>query len=368
MSKLKLLFFLNIPSPYRVDFLNELSRHYNITAIFERLNVKTREEEWLSNNFSNEITLKKVAGINLLKEHILSVSLIRYLFNQEFEFIFLGGYFSPSIMILMLLSGLSRKRIVIILDGVSYHGRFRKIKRYIKIFLMSNKRIIYLSPSKNTDNYLIDLNVNLAQISRYKFTSVSEKNKISIDNLSFRLNNLYKRRLKVLLVARPLLSKGILEFYLTAASFSDADFVYVGGTESEFYSLISKPKKLENLTFMGFLNNKQLINVYDQCDIFAFPTHNDYWGMVVIEAMSRGLIVFSSNRSEAACEIVINGYNGYTTNLEYYVADFLSFLYKLKNNSNEIQRLSNNSIYSIKDFTIEQMVQDHINFVNENLE
>ena len=48
---MKVLFLTNIPSPYRVDFFNELGKLCELTVLFER--EKATDREWDSNNNIN---------------------------------------------------------------------------------------------------------------------------------------------------------------------------------------------------------------------------------------------------------------------------------------------------------------------------
>ena len=50
---MKVLFITNVPSPYRVDFFNEIGKYVDLTVLFERNNAKSRNDEWMSNNFKN---------------------------------------------------------------------------------------------------------------------------------------------------------------------------------------------------------------------------------------------------------------------------------------------------------------------------
>ena len=45
---LKVLFITNIPSPYRVDFFNELGKMCDLTVLFERKDALDRDTKWLS--------------------------------------------------------------------------------------------------------------------------------------------------------------------------------------------------------------------------------------------------------------------------------------------------------------------------------
>lgn len=50
---MKVLIITTIKAPYRTDLFEELGKSINLTVFFEQSFDKTREENWLTNNFSN---------------------------------------------------------------------------------------------------------------------------------------------------------------------------------------------------------------------------------------------------------------------------------------------------------------------------
>ena len=63
--------------------------------------------------------------------------------------------------------------------------------------------------------------------------------------------------------------------------------------------------------FLGSLPYAALPHVYAQCDMLAFPTLCDEWGLVVNEAMATGLPVLGSVHSQAVEELVVEGETGW---------------------------------------------------------
>lgn len=55
--------------------------------------------------------------------------------------------------------------------------------------------------------------------------------------------------------------------------------------------------KLNNLEIFDFIHQTDLEKLYDEANIFVFPTLADGFGMVITEAMARGLPVIASNNS-----------------------------------------------------------------------
>ena len=49
---MKLLFLSNVPSPYRVDFFNELGKYCDLTVLFEKTTSDERDESWKKYQFN----------------------------------------------------------------------------------------------------------------------------------------------------------------------------------------------------------------------------------------------------------------------------------------------------------------------------
>ena len=56
---MKVLFFTNIPSPYRVDFFNELGKYCELTVLYERRDADDRDKNWC-NNEENNLNFKPI--------------------------------------------------------------------------------------------------------------------------------------------------------------------------------------------------------------------------------------------------------------------------------------------------------------------
>ncbi|RLQ93978.1 glycosyltransferase family 4 protein [Falsibacillus albus] len=66
----------------------------------------------------------------------------------------------------------------------------------------------------------------------------------------------------------------------------------------------------EPVTFTGYLEGEELAKVYASADLFVFPSASETFGNVVLEAMSSGLLVITSNRG-GVTNIVSDGQNGF---------------------------------------------------------
>lgn len=69
----------------------------------------------------------------------------------------------------------------------------------------------------------------------------------------------------------------------------------------------------KNIKILDFVPQAQLNQFYDDADVFVFPTLSDGFGMVITEAMARGLPVIAS-RNSAAPDLIIHEHNGLLIN------------------------------------------------------
>jgi glycosyltransferase involved in cell wall biosynthesis len=63
------------------------------------------------------------------------------------------------------------------------------------------------------------------------------------------------------------------------------------------------------ITFHGSVDKKTLFDAYAEADVLLFPTLSDGFGMVVTEALSRGLPVITTRRAGAS-DLIVEGENG----------------------------------------------------------
>jgi len=107
--------------------------------------------------------------------------------------------------------------------------------------------------------------------------------------------------------------KGIGAFAATAAALPDYDFAWVGGRP--FGALTEAGDQLEaalrnppaNLRFVGRVSDDEVVAYYQAADAFLFPSRQENFGQVVIEAAAAGLPlvlsqleVFSENFGDGA--------------------------------------------------------------------
>lgn len=96
----------------------------------------------------------------------------------------------------------------------------------------------------------------------------------------------------VISVGHYIARKGIVEFAELARKMPEADFLWFGYTNlslipQNIIDIVQNPPK--NLRFPGFVTPNELRDAYCGADFFAFMTHEETEGIVVLEALACGI-------------------------------------------------------------------------------
>ncbi len=140
--------------------------------------------------------------------------------------------------------------------------------------------------------------------------------------------------------------------------------VCVGGRgwkNTEIYSQVKK-KNLENkIKFLGFIEESELAAVYNQAEIFLYPSLYEGFGLPVLEAMACAVPVITSNVSslpEVASDaaILVNPYS----EKQIYEA-----IIHLADNENKRKQLINMGLENIKKFSWENTAKQTLNIYQQ---
>ncbi len=122
---------------------------------------------------------------------------------------------------------------------------------------------------------------------------------------------------KFLFVGQMIERKGVKEILDTLKKLNtqDCKFTFVGeGPLSKDVIRLSRQNK--NIKYFKFKNELELNKIYMQNNILILPSRYDGWGVVIIEAMARGMAIISSDKVGASKEYIKHNYNGRIFNLK----------------------------------------------------
>lgn len=370
---MRVLFVSNIPSPYRVNFFNELGKHCDLTVCFEGERATDRNVAWIPEAARN-FTAVYLNGIRTDSDKFLSFRLKKYL-KEKWDYIIFGGYSTPTQMLGILY--LRRKKIPFILeaDGGIISAE-NKLKFLIKKYFISSASAWFSSGEKTTD-YFVHYGADREKCYKYPFTSLMDVDiaKAKAERVVAKRNEIREklnmREEKIVLsVGRFTYNAGYgkgYDFIMTSAEKTIGESIgyYIVGDEptQEFLNW-KESKHLTNVHFVGFKKKSELAEYYLAADLFVLMTRSDVWGLVINEAMSYGLPIISTNMCVAACELVNEGSNGHVINIEN--AHLLSnYVVDILNDEEKCKQFSLNSELSIREYSIENMACAHMRVMNE---
>ncbi|GAA4892311.1 hypothetical protein GCM10025789_06650 [Tessaracoccus lubricantis] len=361
--RLKVLFTVNIASPYRVDFFNELGRFCDLTVLFERKIATDRDVAWRADN-ARTFKAVHLSGLRTASDKALCPGVVKYLLDPSFDVIVIGGYGTPSGMLSVGFLRLLGRPYVLNIDG-GFPKQDAPIIGRLKRVLIGGASF-YLSPSLGASDYLMHYGVPSSAIHQYPFASVSERNLAKRPPNAEEKQRLRDRlgieeRLCVLAVGQYIHRKGFDLLIRAAGRLGNEVGVYiVGGSPTEFYLNLSDRTSATNVKFVDFRDSRSLQAYYQAADVLAMPTRYDVWGLVVGEAMAQALPVVSSNRCGAALEMITNGANGLIIPSES-VELLAEALDRTIGSSLETrQAMAESALATARRFTIERMASEHL--------
>lgn len=176
-------------------------------------------------------------------------------------------------------------------DSIVLERRWRPLSRwYLGRFYRSATRVIAVSPSVRAE--LVSLGVEPAAI-------YEVPNGIDVDRIRRAGTGARVSAIRLSQNGRPLVvgvgqvqpRKGIERFIAVARDLPSYDFVWIGGRP--FGPLtdggVAMSQVPANLRFLGRVSEAELHAYYSAADVFLFPSRQENFGQVVVEAAAAGL-------------------------------------------------------------------------------
>lgn len=313
VRRLKVLFLTNVPSPYRVNFFNELGKECDLTVVYERRAATDREASWSSAS-ATRFTEVYLRGIPVRADASFCPDVLRFILDRRFDIVVVGGYSTPTGMWAIAWLRALRVPYLLNVDG-GLIGEDSRAARLLKRWLISGASA-WLSTGPSATRYLEHYGADRAAIHEYPFTSVracevaeGPATEDERERLRAKLGIAESRC--VVSVGRFIQLKGFDLLIQAAARLGPDVGVYiVGGTPTLEYEELRAKERASNVHFVGFKSPRELKDYYRVADVFVLPTRADVWGLVVNEAIAQGLPVVTTDRCVAGIELVRDGVNG----------------------------------------------------------
>ena len=361
--KNKIIFLNYIPSPYRVDFFNDLNKVCDLTVIFYYPEMPNAPWQ----NFNKKLEFKHYFLFD--KSKILGIiNLLKLLKKHKNDTIVLGGYAMTAEIIAIFFLKFFKINFILNSDGGFITNGFFKT--------LLKKRLIrsasyWLSSGVNTTKTLIYYGAKASNIFEYHFSSIRES-EVLVDILNDHTIAELKDELKLeknvfylVFVGQLVRRKGV-DVLLKSLEFVEnkkIEIIIIGSGEEEdsLKESLNFQKNSNKVHFLGKLSKDFVLKYLKVSDFFVFPSREDIWGLVLNEAIANGLPIISTCRVGSAYSLISPSKNGFIIDADnpIILAETINRLV-LK----DLILMKKNSIAIAQKYTIEQMVQDHLLFFN----
>ena len=367
MRSMRILIQTILPSPYRVDFFNELGKYCDLTVIYEgkRPNNGLRFN-WNDNKQNNY----KAVYLHSKFDNKLNIKAAKYFLSNKYDIKLICCYHTKTGMFLISLMKLFSIKYYIEIDGGMIkpeEGFFhKKLKQY-----MLHGAYKYLSPSESTDEYFkYYAQANKNQIYRYSFTSISQAQTLK-QVLSPTDKEKIKKQLgipyqKMILAVGQFIPRKGFDILLRSIKDlpSNVGVYFIGGKMTKEYESIISDLNLNNIQFLEFMDSQKLSLYYKASDIFILPTREDIWGLVINEAMAYGLPIITTNKCVAGVQLL--DHQEITIIPPEDSVSLRNSINKLLTNDNLLRTIGTRNLDYIKKHCIEDMAQEHIDIFSQH--
>lgn len=285
MNTYDFIFITNVPAFYKVNLFNRLAKHCRIKVIFIAKKSKMRNDDFYNYNheFNSEyINTGDFENRDKLKTLIKIYKTIR---NDEFTKLVYPGWEIKELLFLSFLVRRDKNSVAIesSINETKTDGYAWLLKKF---FL---KRMSSAYPSGVLQKKILE---KIEFKGKITFT-----HGVGIPNyIRSPFKYSYKKKddstLTYLYVGRLSEEKNLS--FLVDIFNERPEKLIIAGDGPEANNL--KRKSKSNISFLGYINNTDLNQIYKSADVFVLPSKSEPWGLVIEEALTFGLPIIVSNK------------------------------------------------------------------------
>ncbi len=223
-------------------------------------------------------------------------------------------------------------------------------KLYKVVFLLSD-RVVFVNSSDPA--YLVEKKV-------IKNTKVKIIKSVGVDSKKFTCTKKVKnKKLKVLMVARLIKHKGVLEFIEASKECKEFEFIFAGAEDEGNPSGLKKDIFDQTLIkYLGHVDDVK--SLVCECDIFVLPSYKEGLPVTLLEASSCSKPLLATDVSGCR-DVVEDGVNGFLVELKNSKA--LADAIKKLSDQNLRERFGKNAREKVlKEFDIDIVVKKYMEF------
>jgi glycosyltransferase involved in cell wall biosynthesis len=358
---MRLLWITNIPSPYRVDFFNELGKSCELTVLFEKAGADDRDSSWLDfvcEHFEGIV----MRGLSYSADAAASLEVLKYLRQGAHDAVVVTDFSSPTGALAIAYLKATGRRYFLESDGGFPSGS--RFKSWVKRMVIGGAEG-YFSTSDVHDEYYLTYGAQPHQLIRYPFTSVREDEVLRVpptaaQRLAAKKQLGINQPNMILSVGQFIHRKGYDILVKACASINDDTAVcIVGGEPPQEYRKLVSDLALSTVHFAGFKRRAELSVYYTAADVFVLPTREDIWGLVINEALAHALPVITTDRCVAGLELVAKNSCGRIVPVDAPEA-LAEAIKEVLLNGQQSRSMAEAALSTMNEYTIENMTKRHL--------
>lgn len=350
----KVLYLSNIEVPYRAKFFNELSKHCDLTVLYERNKSSNRDDSW-SGSVPKNYKVMYLNGIKIGMENTFSLRIMKFII-MKYDVVVVGCYNSLVQMLAIVMMRLLKIPYILSTDGELFLNQNTWKGKLKYFFLKGASR--YLSAGEKAADRLGEL-VGRENVDVYYFSSI-HRNELDANELRMTGN---RRERTVLVIGQYFHYKGLDVAIEAVRMDRSIHYKFVGtGKRSELFKKECGIDKLSNVEIIPFLSKTELEEEYLNCALMVLPSRQECWGLVVNEAASFGTPIVSTWGAGGALEFLSDEYPQYLAK----PGDADDLLRAIRQCfESETDEYSQFLLKKAKGYSIEKQVEVHIRAIGE---
>jgi glycosyltransferase involved in cell wall biosynthesis len=246
---------------------------------------------------------------------------------------------------------------------VSFHTNFKKPGLIFSFFYSIKKIILINSACIFSDKIIFLTQAQKKYFNNFCFLK-NKLNKKSSINFNFIDDELIlkkikksnkTKKLKILYIGRLTTQKGVNVLIEAIKKNKSIDFTVIGKGCEKFVNLIKNKK---NVRYIKEIDNNKIIEIYRENDVLLLPSYSEVFPMVILEAMSQGLVILVSD-IPGMREIVKEKRNGFL-----FPVGRIEIINKrlkyLSKNRKKIEEIRENNLKDVLEFTESKQLKKYL--------
>ena len=319
------LILTNQPAFYKINLYNKINEKSKIFVIYLGKGSQIRNKDFINEKMDFEHIFLYEGQYEERKKIRCTLKIVSMLIKKDFRKIIIGGWDEIEYWVVNMI--VPKLKNCLAVESSYYESNTQGFKGLFKKAFLKKIGVVFAS-GEDQIKLIQQLGYSGRIIKTRGVGIFNKKNRHKINKEKF------KEKHSFLCVAR-LSEEKNLELLIDA--FNELNeplsIVRTGPLEKKLRS-----RAKDNISFLGYISNKDLYEVYIDNSIFILPSKAEPWGLVVDEALYYGLPVIVSDKVGCKGELV----SGLNTGLIFKFNDQEDLKNKIKEMKEEFEKYVNN--------------------------